>query len=206
MVEEKLCPKCGEVKPSASFYRNTGHSDGLSSYCRTCQVRDTKARYSPHPRYRAPEGQKWCPGCKTLKPIEAFGANRSEHDGKQSRCKPCSVAAVTASRHKDPTSHRRSSTAWRRANPERVADNHARWKYGVERGTYSRMLEAQGGRCAICGSQNPGGKSLRFHIDHCHDTGKVRALLCNGCNIGLGQFKHEKELLLKAVDYLVAYT
>ena len=131
-LTEKRCPKCDQVKEASQFYVSKKRPDGLSSYCRQCQVHDAKARYNPHPRYRPPEGQKWCPKCESLKALDEFGANRSAHDGKQQYCKPCAVAIVTASRHKNPESHRRSSKNWREANPERHADNHARWRYGIE--------------------------------------------------------------------------
>lgn len=117
-MTEKFCPRCQITKPEASFYVSKKRPDGLSSYCRQCQVTDSKSRYSAHPRWRAPDGQKWCPRCESIKPLEEFGANKSSHDGKQTSCKPCAVAAVTASRHKDPTSHRRSSKNWREKNPE----------------------------------------------------------------------------------------
>ncbi len=58
----------------------------------------------------------------------------------------------------------------------------------------------QGGGCAICGKR-PGKVSL--HVDHDHETGEVRGLLCVGCNNALGQFRDDLELLARASDYLV---
>lgn len=203
-VAEKRCPKCGELKSAAQFYVSAKRPDGLSSYCRHCQVTDAKTRYSPHPRWKAPEGMKWCPGCKDTKPLDTFGKNRSNPDGLQQYCKPCAVAKVMASRHKDPTSHRRSSKAWRAKNPERHADNNAKRNYGVPHGTYAKMFAAQLGRCAICETDEPGARTTRFHIDHCHETGTVRALLCSKCNTGIGQFNHRGDLLRKAASYVEA--
>lgn len=207
-MTEKLCPRCQTVKSAAQFYASKKRPGGLSSYCRECQVKDSKSRYSAHPRWRAPEGQKWCPGCQTTKPIESFGNNKKNRDGKQNYCKPCAVSKVTASRHKDPTSHRESSKRWAKANPERHADNNARWRYGVEHGAYAALLTKQNGRCAICGTTEPGGRANRFHFDHCHtieqNEGRIhiRGLLCSCCNTGLGQMKHDKNVLLKAISYL----
>lgn len=202
MLSEKICPKCEIMKPAADFYTVTSRHDGLSGYCRECQLSDAKARYEPSPRWKAPEGMKRCPKCDTIKPLDTFGANRTAYDGKQPYCKPCSVAAVTKSRHKDPTSHRASSKAWREKNADRHADNNAKWKYGVEHGTYAKMFEDQGGKCAICETQEPGAGCTRFPIDHCHDTGKVRGLLCNSCNNGIGRFKHDPNLTDAASRYL----
>lgn len=82
--------------------------------------------------------------------------------------------------------------------------------YGVSRQQYLDMLKAQGGRCAICGrtaddvtSGDPRQKELS--VDHCHATGKVRALLCAGCNTGLGKFFDNPDLMEKAARYVRDY-
>jgi hypothetical protein len=202
MTTEKLCPKCEEIKLASQFYKVATRTDGLSGYCRTCQLRDAKSRYSPHPRWRAPEGQKYCPKCDTTKDLEAFGNNRAQFDGKQNYCKPCCVATVTASRHKDPTSHRRSSKAWREANPERNKDNHAKWRYGLEHGSYAEMLAQQNGKCAICFTDKPGKNLERFAIDHCHKSNVVRGLLCENCNRAIGLLKEDTDIIESAIKYI----
>jgi hypothetical protein len=67
------------------------------------------------------------------------------------------------------------------------------------------MLDEQNGRCRICGQSIEGtdekGKLLA-HIDHDHDTGRVRGLLCQGCNTGLGMFKDSIRNLASAIVYL----
>ena len=66
---------------------------------------------------------------------------------------------------------------------------------------YAVLLEKQNNCCAICGkSEKENGK--RLAIDHNHQTHRVRNLLCQSCNTGLGDFKDSKELLLKAFEYL----
>jgi hypothetical protein len=202
---EKTCNTCHIQKPLEDFYRNKQKKDGRLNTCKTCIDAKNKTFYVPHPRPRQPDGMKRCPKCETIKPVAEFGSNKSQFDGLQSRCKPCCVASVTASRHKNPTSHRASSKRWRQANPERHKDNALRWKYGIEHGTYDMMLSSQNGRCAICGTDTPGGKSNRFHLDHCHDTNAVRGLLCGPCNTGIGQFKHDASNLQKAIEYLNHY-
>ena len=62
------------------------------------------------------------------------------------------------------------------------------------------MLAAQGGRCAICGTDEPGGTG--WHTDHCHVTGRVRGILCHHCNVGLGCFKDNPEFMREAIKYL----
>lgn len=66
---------------------------------------------------------------------------------------------------------------------------------------YAALLADQGGRCAICGTTDP-GKRERFNVDHCHTTGYLRGLLCHGCNTGLGLLGDSVDTLLAAVAYL----
>lgn len=62
------------------------------------------------------------------------------------------------------------------------------------------MFAAQGGRCAICGDPPPEGRHL--HVDHDHDAGDVRALLCGRCNTMLGLAREDPEILASAIAYL----
>ncbi len=198
---EKTCRDCKETKDASAFYANNQKSDGLSSYCRDCVKRKFKERYIAHPRDRQPAGFKRCPKCETIKPVADFASNRGNYDGLQGYCRPCAVAQVTASRRKDPTSHRESSKRWKRENPEKAHDMHLRRTYGVTNGTYEALFTRQGGRCAICKSSDA-GVGGRLHLDHCHATKRVRGLLCTSCNNGIGRFHDDPKLLREAADYL----
>jgi hypothetical protein len=68
--------------------------------------------------------------------------------------------------------------------------------FGLTPEEYDALFAAQDGVCAIC-QQRPA-----VHIDHDHDTGRIRGALCFGCNGGLGQFGDDPELLRRAIDYL----
>jgi len=74
--------------------------------------------------------------------------------------------------------------------------------FGLEPHEYEAQLERQAGLCAICGTAHPGGN--RWAIDHDHETGFVRGLLCTACNAGLGHFEDDVERLRRAIDYLGA--
>lgn len=104
---------------------------------------------------------------------------------------------------------------WRAENPDKVEKykkdrNHekvreAAWRrrYGITRQDYLEMLESQEGKCAICGTTEIGRKNhTHFHVDHNHTTKKVRGLLCDLCNRGLGYFKDTASILRKAANYL----
>lgn len=75
--------------------------------------------------------------------------------------------------------------------------------YGITRNDYDEILERQKGVCAICGSNTSGSERYKnFCVDHNHVTGEIRGLLCQKCNIGLGNFKDSIELLEEAIKYL----
>ena len=71
--------------------------------------------------------------------------------------------------------------------------------YGITAADYAKMLKKQKGNCAICQNLLTLKKPP---VDHCHKTGKVRAILCNSCNWGLGHFKDDVDLMKRATAYL----
>jgi hypothetical protein len=73
-------------------------------------------------------------------------------------------------------------------------------RYGITAEDYDRMMDEQGGACAICKAECRIG--LRLAVDHDHDTGKVRGLLCTHCNQAIGKLHDDPALIRKAADYL----
>jgi hypothetical protein len=125
-------------------------------------------------------GEQWCARCSTWKPLDAFGADRSRRSGKQIYCRPCR-ATVNAEYRPG-------------YDIERV--------YGITLDDYETMFDKQGRVCAIC--QRPRlPNERRFDVDHNHDTGKVRGILCGACNTGLGHFGDDIHLLVRAENYLL---
>ena len=96
--------------------------------------------------------------------------------------------------------HHATQRAYRAANPKWLREGHRRRKFGISLDGYSAMLEAQDGGCAISGRPEPEGGSL--HVDHDHETGAVRGLLCFRCNGALGQLDEDVERLADAIAYL----
>ncbi len=74
-------------------------------------------------------------------------------------------------------------------------------KYGLEWDRYIEMLDEQGNRCAICGRHRE-EFNKELVVDHDHETGKVRGLLCYGCNNGIGTLQDDPDILRKAIEYL----
>ena len=84
-----------------------------------------------------------------------------------------------------------------------------RYKYGLTKEQYDRMLAGQDGGCAICKRPETAkikGKVMDMAVDHCHKTGKVRGLLCSTCNTALGSFRDDPEIIRKAIEYLKSHS
>ncbi len=101
---------------------------------------------------------------------------------------------------KDPEKVKARVRERRAAAPKRHADYELMRKYGLTRQEWDDLLIAQTGRCAICSTPLIGDRDP--HVDHDHETGVVRGLLCSGCNLGLGHFKDDVDRLSAAIRYL----
>lgn len=146
-------------------------------------------------------GFKTCPKCKTSKTLDSFHPSKATLHGYQVYCKPCQSARHDAWRRQNLEKCAADQKKHRLANPERFKDYSRKQMYGMGPGAYDAMLAAQEGRCAICRSDKGGGRG-GFHVDHCHDLGHVRGLLCHGCNVSLGHFQHDTAVLEAAIQYL----
>lgn len=107
--------------------------------------------------------------------------------------------------HSTPESRKLYHKAYRDQNPGKTRNDHLKNTFGIDSKEYERMFKEQNGRCACCDEPETAflkGKLLSLAVDHDHATGEIRQLLCRGCNVGLGSFKDNKNLLLKAASYL----
>lgn len=130
---------------------------------------------------------KTCLDCFLDKGLDKFYNAKDQKDGKDKYCKSC--RNVRGKMYQRKTGFR---------YPRR---HNLKVRYGVTPEWYDLQLKQQNGLCAICGSNDPKSKEY-FSIDHSHATGKVRALLCNLCNIGLGSFRESGDFLRRAADYI----
>jgi hypothetical protein len=124
---------------------------------------------------------KRCPDCGDSKPLDDLPRNKATHDGRAVYCKPCHNA-------------RGRETVERLYGGSR--HYHLKRRYGIGADDFDRLVAEQGGVCAICGREDP------EHVDHSHDTGEVRGILCFNCNGGLGQFRDSVDTLQAAVSDL----
>lgn len=157
---------------------------------------------SPHPPRKVPD-EKTCGLCGEVKAAKEFRPNPRMKSGLDTYCRPCAVA---------------KSRAWREANPDRVKalqssrkprTTEERWaimlwvNYRIKPDDYWELHKQQSGLCAICDRPNQTKRGL-LHVDHCHKSGRVRGLLCNGCNLALGHMQDRIDLLRRAIHYLEA--
>ena len=131
-----------------------------------------------------------CPRCEETKPRDDFYGVRK----RSGWCKECSriksTAYYAANKEKQKAAHRE----WVQNNQERVAAHKAMSAYGIPRREYDQLMRER--KCAICGNTE------RLRIDHCHVSLRVRGVLCDSCNKGLGFFKDDPRRLGAALRYL----
>lgn len=77
-------------------------------------------------------------------------------------------------------------------------------QYGINVDEYNRLRVIQDARCRICGKHESELKTALV-VDHCHDTGIIRALLCSACNVGIGNLQDDPQLCANAADYLNSF-
>ena len=142
----------------------------------------------------------WAERNVALKPCKLCGVTFQPVCGGNLYCPPCGT-----SRRRE--KHAESQRVWRAANPERHAiakAGHDLKRFGMTVEQYFQLLAEQGGRCAICRTDKPKGKGKTrpFAVDHCHKTGRVRALLCHRCNGALGMVGDNPDILRDMIEYL----
>ena len=124
---------------------------------------------------------KKCPDCGVTKTPSEFNKDKRNKDGLQCYCKTCQVARTQA---------------WRTANPDRDRNTQYKRKYGVTAEQVNEMVEAVGGRCPGC---------LRvtedWNVDHNHDTGEVRGVLCGNCNRAAGLVGDNPAIMLRLAEF-----
>jgi hypothetical protein len=179
----KQCSICGEEKSTTlGFSLSKKGKYGRNSACKKCDViRQSKRRQTCAARtiiFAALEARCW--KCKKTKPASLMGRDKHRKSGLNAACKACRASdPYTVLAHS-----KRPGQATMAITKE-------------ELGTF---LALHSGLCDNTGCQKPA-----THTDHCHETGKVRGRLCNTCNMGLGAFGDNPQILQGALEYLLRH-
>jgi hypothetical protein len=130
---------------------------------------------------------KTCKYCEQLKPLTEFYKNKTKSDGLTIYCKDCS-------KEKERIFHKNNPHLKKFRNRKHMLDSD---KKSITYDTFSKMLNEQDNKCGICNTD-----MKKPYIDHNHNTGLVRMLLCHYCNTLLGMAKEDIKILENAIGYI----
>jgi hypothetical protein len=147
------------------------------------------------------EATKRCPRCEQDKFFSAFGKDKSKKTGLSSYCLDCANENRKINYAKNPKEEKQKLNEYYKANKDRSRSYSLKALYGLSQEQYAAMLVRQNSSCKICKTHENNLKR-RLFVDHCHETGKVRGLLCQYCNTMLGNAKDNVLVLQSAINYL----
>lgn len=173
----KFCSRCKTDKILDEFYPHKAGKYGVNNWCKICSKENHKIWAADNREHR-----------------NEYNRNRRKNNISGCLDKEREYKAI----NKDKLYSQNKE--WKKANPEKVAIVERRsllkTRYGMSLSDYDDLLASQNNSCAIC----KGNK--RMVIDHCHKTNKVRGILCNTCNRGIGLLQDRVEILQSAISYL----
>lgn len=179
----KVCLKHGDLTADKTHKENNNSKKGYMLRCNQCKLEKDR-------RWKELNREKHCESSKRWKKNNRERVNQWNRED----------------REKDPGKYKE----WARIGRERLGELRTIKEVtrirGITLDQYYSLVGSQNNKCGICGEsetrKNRMGNVARLAIDHCHKTQKVRALLCHGCNTGIGKFKESIELMGKAIEYL----
>jgi hypothetical protein len=183
---ELTCRKCGKRKPLKDFYKSKNTKCGVVRTCRGCTRTRVMLQMLANPQKHqkvkdknSEIGRRWYLANKeTIK---------KKRQGRRNPPRPKMTEMTPEENERERLRRRRYVMTWRLK------------KRGLTHETRRQLLESLDYRCQICGKQKPRSK---LAIDHDHQTGLVRGVLCLNCNSGIGMFGDTLESVRKAVEYL----
>lgn len=151
---------------------------------------------------------KICTTCKVEKPLDSFSKRTQEKDGRHYYCRACwkiRRREVYLRLRANPDSYQKMLAGVLRSGRKHQRKRNLKQNYGMTVEDYQRLHDAQNGVCAIC--HKPERKTIRgvlykLTVDHCHNSGRVRGLLCSRCNLMIGMAADCPDVLTRAIAYL----
>lgn len=173
----KECHRCRVVLTFASFHRNKESRDGHRSTCKRCTIAYQRARNSAIKEDYSPKLTKLF----------------FDEQARVQECSVCRNVLPFDDFYKNATKRQGINSECKMCRRFYIISS----LYGLSRAKYEAMVSEQRGMCAICGTAMDVP-----HVDHCHATGKIRGLLCSGCNTGIGQLGDSPDRCEAAAAYL----
>jgi len=137
---------------------------------------------------------KVCSHCRQEKPLSEYYITKKRLKSGKIKEQPryiCKACDRKAKRERD------------RRTPEQRAEKHLQDKYGISLNDKRQMIINQNCKCKICPRSLSKDDLSKSHVDHCHETGYIRGILCSNCNRGIGHLQHDTKILVSAIQYLV---
>jgi hypothetical protein len=148
---------------------------------------------------------KKCNKCLQFLDSNCFYKKKGTFDGLDCLCKNCSKVYHQQYYKKNIIKERQKrkerSRFYRKHYPNKIQNWKLKARYGISLDEKNEMVKKQNYKCAICGSDI----TQKACVDHNHETDKVRELLCDSCNTGIGMFKENIQVMQKAIDYLIKH-
>ena len=203
----KTCNVCKIAKPLEDFHKASKSPDGRQYRCKECSVSASRQWAKDNPGAKRENDKRYIgtDGYKAKRKARREGPQRERileqkreswyrnHDSNLEKLRQ---------RHTDPEFRRKQRerrAKWRASDPRGAHRHNLKSFYGMTLEEWDMLVTAQLGRCAICNT--PGD----LVIDHCHEAGHIRALLCAICNLGLGHFRDDPARLRAAAAYIEMY-
>lgn len=199
--EDRECAECGKTftfqLSQAKHYPNAGWCCSKSCAQRWARTKKQVVLADGSPA-------KECARCRGIKPLEAFYRIKTSWDGRYSRCKECVNEQRSTDVYKARTAKRSKEWAKSPEGQRAIRNTHLKRLYGITIEDYEEMAASTDGECWACGRVPAGtGAHGRLFVDHVHETGQVRGLLCHNCNSALGHARDDILILKALMDYLV---
>ncbi|MGI5351251.1 endonuclease VII domain-containing protein [Streptomyces sp. CA-250714] len=175
--ESKRCSRCRRGLSLEAFGRHRGRADGLQDYCRQC-AREYAKQWDKRKRHER----------RLLKyPPTPAGYKL---------CRSCGQVKPHSEWHRNATASDGLSTRCKQCKATEGRAGHLKRKYGMTVEGRQALVDEQFGICPICLRPDP------EHVDHDHETGRVRGVLCFSCNAALGQFRDRPDVMRRAAAYV----
>jgi hypothetical protein len=201
MAETKICRKCGGEKPLEDFTPQASGAMGRIGRCRPCRAADEQARVRRDPaKRRATE--------RARRALDLERRRKRARDLRKANIEHYRALGRDAyyrAREKR-LEYAKGRYRGKAEELKTYQRDYHRRRYGLSKQDYARMVEAQSGRCVICGllpKPRPNSAGVLV-VDHDHATGNVRGLLCGKCNTALGMMDDDPTRLEAAACYLRA--